>query len=181
VDNRPQGAKWVESCTLDRRALTYPRDRAIRGLLVATAAFTVGILAILSGNPVAGFLPLGFGVAGIFGALMMLAVHPTLFLDERGFSLEARFGPEKSATWQAYTSFKAVRALTSVKVVGVCNPGVGSRRAPSRLIGQPAKNTKSTENTDTIFGNGIGGLPAEALAILLNRYRDAYASHVGDH
>ncbi len=168
-------AEWVKSCDLLPRCLTNSRKRTLQMLLGGVAALSLGVLIGAAGSTVIGVLTAVFGTCVLLASILQLIAPPTLTLNEQELFYRQRFGMDWAVTWRDCESFHAVRFLGRAKMLGIRGAGLALRQPRS------VRFMHTFSGIEGMFPNGTGGLPVEALAVLLNRYLEAYARPAEDH
>jgi hypothetical protein len=166
VSELRDSAIWAATCDLTARVLRNdPRPAAARAALPGAGLVTIGVALLFVLPAVVGLLVVAVGILLLLaGAVVFAAGSSTagsgtaghLMLEADGFTYRAFTAPAVTMGWRDCGRFDAVPSRwTSGARVAWTGGGAGT---PGALL------------------PGAGGLPADDLAVLLNRYRQHFAS-----
>lgn len=144
--------------------LNMPRRRAVRLLVLVGAFVAVGIV-IVPQSPWVGWSAIAFFGLGVVLFAVQLARPTYLVLDESGFQLQAPF--QRSAMQRAWEECSRFTAQHIGGTIMVIYSSARDDHVPVR------KATQVIAGGDEGVQAGFGGLSADQLAELMNRYRDA--------
>jgi hypothetical protein len=154
-----------DEALMPTRTLRMPRNRTLVLLLGACAFVAAGVL-ILPTSPVTGWVAIAFFGIGVIVFVSEVVRPSSLTLDADGFSSRQNFGRNVQRRWDECGPFRAF-ASSGAKLLFYSTPHAHEtsvRRFNTTLAGG-----------DEALRAGYGGVDANALAHLLNQYRDADA------
>ena len=152
-------AIWAATCDLKAQVLPNEgRPLLVRSAVPGLVLVAVGLVALAVAPAVVGLLVVAVGIVAVLPGLVAARAPGHLMLEADGFTYRLVGGRVVSLPWEACGPFRAVRSVRSGGHVAWQAPdgGRGGALLP-----------------------GAAGLPAEDLAVLLERYRERFAPATG--
>jgi hypothetical protein len=163
--------EWAGTCELVPRRLRDRRGSGVRLVVIGLAFVAAGAVFLVRGMPwPLGVLTVVFGGAGAVVGLLKVISPGVLVLDGEGFGYQQAIGRTMRESWSDCEDF-GVSAVGRTQLVVWRSRRL--REAHPRSTGVARAVSGGAEGG---LPPGAGGMDAVRLAVLLQRYRESYAS-----